>query len=127
MKNTLPRLLAAAAACAAATAQDIILPLGFGSSGGPPATSYPVARAKDKNGDGFADASETVAFVTQMPSQAASGTHFMTDGRMVVENGEPAFYFTHFWGKGSPDKLAKGIKAALDVQAKVRGPMPMKG
>jgi len=34
---------------------------------------------------------------------------------------EPAFYFTHFWGKGPPEKLAKGIKAALDKQAKVSG------
>lgn len=31
---------------------------------------------------------------------------------------EPALYFTHFWGKGSPEKLARGIKAALDEQAK---------
>ncbi len=32
---------------------------------------------------------------------------------------EPVFYFTHFWGKGSPEKLANGVKAALDEQAKV--------
>jgi hypothetical protein len=31
---------------------------------------------------------------------------------------QPAFYFTHFWGKGPPEKLAKGLKAALDEQAK---------
>jgi hypothetical protein len=29
---------------------------------------------------------------------------------------EPAFYFTHFWGKGSTQKLANGIKAALNAQ-----------
>lgn len=29
---------------------------------------------------------------------------------------EPAFYFTHFWGKGSTQALARGIKAALDAQ-----------
>jgi hypothetical protein len=29
---------------------------------------------------------------------------------------EPAFYFTHFWGKGSTQELANGIKAALDAQ-----------
>jgi hypothetical protein len=29
---------------------------------------------------------------------------------------QPAFYFTHFWGKGSTAELAKGIKAALDAQ-----------
>lgn len=32
---------------------------------------------------------------------------------------QPAFYFTHFWAKGSPEQLAKGLKAALDEQAKV--------
>jgi len=36
---------------------------------------------------------------------------------------EPAFYFTHFWSKGSAEKLAKGIKAALEEQAKVSGRM----
>jgi hypothetical protein len=34
---------------------------------------------------------------------------------------QPAFYFTHFWGKGSPEQLAKGVKAALDEQAKAGG------
>ncbi|MEI7687570.1 MAG: DUF1259 domain-containing protein, partial [Planctomycetota bacterium] len=29
---------------------------------------------------------------------------------------EPAFYFTHFWGKGTPQELAHGLKSALDVQ-----------
>jgi hypothetical protein len=29
---------------------------------------------------------------------------------------QPSFYFTHFWGKGSPEKLAKGLKSALDAQ-----------
>jgi hypothetical protein len=32
---------------------------------------------------------------------------------------QPAFYFTHFWAKGTPEQLAKGLKAALDEQAKV--------
>lgn len=31
---------------------------------------------------------------------------------------QPAFYFTHFWGKGSAAELARGIKSALDEQAK---------
>src|SRR6185436_8661380 len=30
---------------------------------------------------------------------------------------EPAYYFTHFWGKGKAEDLAKGLKAALDAQA----------
>lgn len=29
---------------------------------------------------------------------------------------QPAFYFTHFWGKGSTRELAEGIKSALEVQ-----------
>jgi Domain of Unknown Function (DUF1259) len=29
---------------------------------------------------------------------------------------QPAFFFTHFWGKGKPEELAKGLKAALDAQ-----------
>jgi hypothetical protein len=31
---------------------------------------------------------------------------------------QPAFYFTHFWGKGKAGDLAGSIRAALDVQAK---------
>ncbi len=29
---------------------------------------------------------------------------------------QPAFYFTHFWGKGKAAELAQGLKAALDAQ-----------
>jgi hypothetical protein len=29
---------------------------------------------------------------------------------------QPAFYFTHFWGKSQAEALAKGVKAALDAQ-----------
>jgi hypothetical protein len=29
---------------------------------------------------------------------------------------QPAFYFTHFWGKGPAEKLARGVKSALDAQ-----------
>ena len=32
---------------------------------------------------------------------------------------EPAYYFTHFWGKGHPGELATSIKTALDVQKSV--------
>ena len=32
---------------------------------------------------------------------------------------QPAFYFTHFWGKGPVEKLGKGVRSALDEQAKV--------
>ena len=34
---------------------------------------------------------------------------------------EPAFYFTHFWGKGKAADLAGGIKAALDAQKAATG------
>lgn len=32
---------------------------------------------------------------------------------------QPAFYFTHFWGKGDAATLARGFRAALDAQAAV--------
>jgi hypothetical protein len=35
---------------------------------------------------------------------------------MVGEN--PAFYFTHFWGKGPTEDLARGFQSAMDAQAK---------
>jgi len=31
---------------------------------------------------------------------------------------EPRIIFLHFWGKGSAEMLAQGVKAALDSQAK---------
>jgi hypothetical protein len=31
---------------------------------------------------------------------------------------QPAFYFTHFWGKGSTHELAKAFQSALDAQKK---------
>jgi hypothetical protein len=33
---------------------------------------------------------------------------------------QPAFYFTHFWGKGPALELARGLRSALDVQKSVR-------
>jgi len=32
---------------------------------------------------------------------------------------QPAFFFTHFWGKGSTQELAHSVRAALDAQKKV--------
>jgi hypothetical protein len=47
-----------------------------------------------------------------------AGLHIVAlHNHMIGER--PAFYFTHFWGKGPPEQLAKGIKAALDEQEKV--------
>jgi hypothetical protein len=34
---------------------------------------------------------------------------------------QPSFYFTHFWGKGCADDLAKGVKSALDAQKEAAG------
>src|SRR6266487_4614676 len=31
---------------------------------------------------------------------------------------QPAFYFTHFWGKGPARELASGVRSALDAQQK---------
>jgi hypothetical protein len=33
---------------------------------------------------------------------------------------QPAFYFTHFWGKGPARELARGLRSALDAQKAVR-------
>jgi hypothetical protein len=32
---------------------------------------------------------------------------------------QPAYYFTHFWGKGPSEHLARGLRSALDAQAQV--------
>jgi hypothetical protein len=33
---------------------------------------------------------------------------------------QPAFYFTHFWGKGPARELARGLRSALDAQKAIR-------
>jgi hypothetical protein len=44
-----------------------------------------------------------------------AGIHIVAlHNHMIGE--EPAFYFLHFWGKGSAQQLAHGVKAALDTQ-----------
>jgi hypothetical protein len=50
-----------------------------------------------------------------------SGLHIVAlHNHMVGE--EPAFYFTHFWGKGPAEELAKGVRSALDAQAAAARP-----
>jgi hypothetical protein len=45
-----------------------------------------------------------------------AGIHVVAlHNHMVGE--QPAFYFTHFWGKGPAGQLARGIRSALDAQA----------
>ena len=49
-----------------------------------------------------------------------AGIHVVAlHNHMIGEH--PAFYFTHFWGKGKAEELAHGIKSALDAQAKATG------
>ena len=38
-----------------------------------------------------------------------------------MTTGEPFYFFTHYWGKGSAKDLARSFKAALDAQAGVDG------
>ncbi len=48
-----------------------------------------------------------------------AGIHIVAlHNHMVGE--QPAFYFTHFWGKGSTRQLAQGLKSVLDAQADAR-------
>jgi hypothetical protein len=53
-----------------------------------------------------------------------AGIHVVAlHNHMVGE--QPAFFFTHFWGKGPTEGLARGLKAALDAQkgaAQTKGP-----
>jgi hypothetical protein len=47
-----------------------------------------------------------------------AGIHIVAlHNHMIGE--QPAFMFTHFWGKGSTQELAKGVRAALDARAEV--------
>jgi hypothetical protein len=44
-----------------------------------------------------------------------AGIHIVAlHNHMVGE--EPALFFTHFWGKGSTQELASGVRSALDAQ-----------
>jgi hypothetical protein len=48
-----------------------------------------------------------------------AGIHIVAlHNHMVGE--QPAFYFTHFWGKGPAAELARGVRSALDAQAKAK-------
>lgn len=46
-----------------------------------------------------------------------AGIHIVAlHNHMVGE--QPAFYFTHFWGKGPAEELARGLQSALNAQAR---------
>src|SRR6476469_7661886 len=34
---------------------------------------------------------------------------------------QPAFFFTHFWGKGTSENLARGLKSAMDARKEAAG------
>ena len=52
-----------------------------------------------------------------------SGIHIVAlHNHMIGE--QPAFYFLHFWGNGSTQELAKGMRAALDAQAAAKEARP---
>lgn len=48
-----------------------------------------------------------------------SGIHVVALHNHMIGD-EPAFYFTHFWGKGAAADLARGVRAALDAQRRVQ-------
>jgi hypothetical protein len=49
-----------------------------------------------------------------------AGIHVVAlHNHMVGE--QPAFYFTHFWGKGKPQELASGLMTVLDAQKQASG------
>jgi hypothetical protein len=48
-----------------------------------------------------------------------AGIHIVAlHNHMVGE--QPAYYFTHFWGKGPARELARGLRSVLDAQKAVR-------
>lgn len=48
-----------------------------------------------------------------------NGIHIVAlHNHMIGE--EPPFYFLHYWGKGSVEDLARGVKAALEAQKQAR-------
>jgi len=52
-----------------------------------------------------------------------AGIHVVALHNHMIGEG-PAYYFTHFWGKGEATHLARGFRSALDAQANVRGDAP---
>src|SRR5207244_4952624 len=47
-----------------------------------------------------------------------AGIHIVAlHNHMIGE--QPAFFFLHFWGKGSTQGLARGVKSALEAQKNV--------
>jgi hypothetical protein len=50
-----------------------------------------------------------------MHALRAAGIHVVAlHNHMIGES--PPFYFLHYWGNGAPQELARGLRAALDLQ-----------
>src|SRR5207253_7033836 len=79
-------------------------------------TTWAAFSGSDRNAavDGdFIMAAEEVQPVLRALRRA--GIHIVAlHNHMIGE--QPAFFFLHYWGKGSTQQLAHGVKAALDTQ-----------
>jgi hypothetical protein len=52
-----------------------------------------------------------------MQTLRAAGIHIVAlHNHMIGET--PPYYFLHYWGNGAPEQLARGLRAALDLQNK---------
>ena len=68
------------------------------------------------DGDFIMTAAEVQPVLRALPK---SDIHIVAlHNHMVGE--QPAYYFTHFWGKGPAVELARGLRSALDSQKAVR-------
>lgn len=87
----------------------------------------PQPPAPEKGPWGWAANAPRNCRIAPMPPHAGEAASIWTLRRgihvVAVHNhmvGEkPAFYFTHFWGKGPDKELAEGLKTALEAQAEV--------
>ena len=61
----------------------------------------------------FAMAAEEVQPV--MHALREAGIHIVALHNHMI-GGDPFYYFLHYWGKGNPETLARGVRAALDTQ-----------
>jgi len=86
---------------------------------------------------GFGEAIGLAAAAGALPAAAVDGDFIMTAAEVQpvlralrkagihvvalhnhMTGEQPAFYFTHFWGKGKAGELARGLRSALDAQTK---------
>ena len=76
---------------------------------------HQIERAEIVDGDFIMTAAEVQPVLRSLRK---SGIHIVAlHNHMVGE--QPAYYFTHFWGKAPAKQLAEAIRAALDAQKAV--------